>query len=74
MKAIIIDASSGIGRELTKILSHKGYEIGIIARREDLLVSLKDEIYSPGFIKPADISYPEEATLLLQTLIKEMGR
>ena len=73
MKAIIIGASSGIGRELAKILSHEGYEIGVIARRKDLLISLQDEIRSPIFIQPADISHPEEAMVLLKTLIKEMG-
>ncbi len=33
MKAIIIGASSGMGRELAKILAHDGYEIGVVARR-----------------------------------------
>ena len=32
-KAIIIGASSGIGRELAKILSKAKYDIGLVARR-----------------------------------------
>jgi len=73
MKAIIIGASSGIGRELAKILAREGYEIGIVARRQDLLASLQKEIHSPIFIKQADISHPEEAMAFVETLIQEMG-
>lgn len=32
-KAIIIGASSGIGRELTRLLANNGFEMGIAARR-----------------------------------------
>ncbi len=73
MKAIIIGASSGMGRELAKILAHDGYEIGVVARRQDLLASLQKEIHSPIFIKQADISYPEEAVAFVEALIQEMG-
>ena len=73
MKVIIIGASSGIGRELAKILAREGYEIGVVARRENLLVSLQTEISSPIFIQPADISHPEEAIIHVQLLIQRMG-
>jgi len=49
MKVIIIGASSGMGRELAKILAHDGYEIGVVARRQELLASLQKEIHSPIF-------------------------
>ena len=45
-KAIIIGASSGIGRELAKILSYQGYEVGLVARRLELLLTLQEEIPS----------------------------
>ena len=73
MKAIIIGASSGIGRELAKILAREGYEIGIVARRKELLDSLQKEIHSPIFLKQADISCPEESMALVGALIQEMG-
>ncbi len=37
MKAIIIGATSGIGRELAKQMAHEGYHVGITGRRSDLL-------------------------------------
>ena len=43
-KAIIIGASSGIGKELAITLAKKGYEVGLMARRTDLLEALKNEI------------------------------
>ena len=39
--ALIIGASSGIGRELAKLLANDGYYTAITGRRHDLLVELK---------------------------------
>jgi short-subunit dehydrogenase len=35
-KAIIIDASSGIGKRLAEVLAANGYEVGITDRRTEL--------------------------------------
>jgi NAD(P)-dependent dehydrogenase (short-subunit alcohol dehydrogenase family) len=35
--AIVIGASSGIGRETAKALAARGYQLGLVARKEDLL-------------------------------------
>lgn len=43
-KAIIIGASSGIGRELAKVLSNHGFIVGLTGRRIDLLKELQSEI------------------------------
>jgi short-subunit dehydrogenase len=43
-KAIIIGASSGIGREIALQLANVGFLVGIAARRENLLDELKREI------------------------------
>jgi short-subunit dehydrogenase len=40
-KAIIVGATSGIGKELAKILAYNGYTVGITGRRLDLLEQLK---------------------------------
>ncbi len=72
-KAIIIGASSGIGRELAKILSGDGYAVGVTARREDLLQSLKKEIQTPIFIKPMDVSKQDAAIKVFEELVTEMG-
>ena len=42
-KAIVVGASSGVGRELAKILVENGYRVGITARRENLLRELAAE-------------------------------
>ena len=43
-KAIIIGASSGIGRELANILSKDNYILGLAARRDELLNQLQKRI------------------------------
>jgi short-subunit dehydrogenase len=42
-KAIVIGATSGIGRELAMLLSENNYQVGITGRRTELLESLKKE-------------------------------
>ena len=41
-KAIIVGASSGIGEEMAKQLSERGYQLGLMARRIELLNNLND--------------------------------
>jgi short-subunit dehydrogenase len=71
-KAIIIGASSGMGREVTKRLSEQGYTLGLVARRLPLLESLQKEIPGESFIKPVDVTLPQ-AREQLQDLIVAMG-
>lgn len=44
MKAIITGASSGIGKDMAKILSQKGYELVLVARNEEKLNQVKEEL------------------------------
>ncbi len=71
--AIVIGASSGIGRALCVALSKEGYRVGVVARRTELLAQLQTELGSPCAIKTLDVSQPESAMLLLQELIDELG-
>lgn len=43
-KIIIIGASEGIGRELTKFYAEHHYTVGVTARREELLEQLNKEL------------------------------
>lgn len=72
-KAIIIGASSGIGKELAKVLAKEGYVLGIAARRINLLEELQEELGGVVYIKNIDVSKPEEASKLLQKLVEDMG-
>lgn len=72
-KAIIIGASSGIGSELARILSEKGYEVGLTARREQLLLDLQDRLKGKSHIKVMDVADAPAARQRLQELIDEMG-
>lgn len=52
MRAIIIGATSGIGREVARLLAKDGWQIGIAGRREELLQSLQAE-FPEGQVKTA---------------------
>jgi len=71
-KAIIIGASSGIGRELAKVLSKEGYIVGLVGRRTANLHALQKDLAIKSYIKCIDISNTKEAKILLEELIEEM--
>ena len=72
-KAIVIGASSGMGRELAKLISADGYEIGVMARRINLLNELRSELKGKIHIKAIDIAESEQAMAALTDFIAEMG-
>jgi len=72
-KALIMGASSGMGKELAKILSGKGYIVGLAARRIDLLYELQKELPNKSFVKQIDISKTQDAEMQFQEMITEMG-
>jgi len=51
-KAIIMGASSGMGKELANILSGNDYIVGLAARRTDLLDELQIRLQLSGRIAP----------------------
>lgn len=72
-KAIIIGATSGIGRELARLLAKEGWQLGIAGRREELLQSLQTE-FPDGQIKTAVLDVTDsDAPTRLQGLIDELG-
>lgn len=42
-RAVVIGASSGIGREAARLLLADGWHVGVAARRIELLSGLEDE-------------------------------
>lgn len=73
-KVIIIGATSGIGKELAKIYSHQGYEVGIIGRREKVLTEIAKELSGKSYIKQIDIASTKEAIEQLKELVIDMGK
>lgn len=78
MVALITGASSGIGRDMARYLSTKGYDLIINGRNEDRLKELKDEIESSNSerkvsIIVADLSKEEECLRLHEEVKKEFG-
>src|SRR6202140_2050610 len=45
---LITGASAGIGSELARVFARNGHELVLVARREDRLIALADEIAPPG--------------------------
>lgn len=72
-KVVIIGASSGIGRELAKVYSNKGYEVGLGDFRPQLLDELQKELPNKCHIKGMDVAKPAEARQALAELVEEMG-
>ena len=71
-RAIVIGASSGIGREVAKLLLADDWLVGIAARREDLLMEVK--AINPGMIEVMriDVTAADAPERLLE-LAKRLG-
>lgn len=72
-KAIIIGATSGIGRELAKLLMENGYKVGITGRRGELLDEIKKENPNAYAIKSLDVTDTKNTIEKLEELIIEIG-
>ena len=64
MKALITGASSGIGRDIARILSNKGYELILVARNKKRLLNLKKELKTKSKIILMDLSNIENCKKL----------
>ncbi|TWI94359.1 short-subunit dehydrogenase [Mucilaginibacter frigoritolerans] len=72
-KAIIVGATSGIGRQLAIILEENNYQVGITGRRAELLEELK--ALKPGcFIASAfDVTNIQQVPFKLKELADQLG-
>lgn len=72
--ALIVGASSGIGRCLAAQLSARGYDLGLVARRATLLAELAHELPGRAEIEALDVADLETTTRRLPDLIHRLGR
>ncbi len=56
MRAIITGGSSGIGAELARELARRGWAVGVVARRGELLDELVAELKTPAVALTADVT------------------
>lgn len=59
MLALITGASSGMGRDMARILAKKGYDLILVARRKDRMLELKKELGTNITVIPLDLSVEE---------------
>ena len=72
-RAIIIGATSGIGKGLAEILANNNYKVGITGRRMELLSELKSQKPNSFYTKTFDISDTKIIVQNLETLTTELG-
>lgn len=73
MKAIIIGATSGIGRELAMQMGSYGYSLGITGRRTSLLDSLAQELPTQSYKSAMDLQDVSASVDAFETLLSQMG-
>lgn len=66
MLALITGASSGIGYDMAKILSMKGYDLILVARRKERLLELKRTLSTTVTVIALDLSVPENCYTLYE--------
>lgn len=71
MKALITGASSGIGRDFAHVLGSMGCELILVARRENRMEELRNELPVPVQIICADLSSERECFALYEQVREE---
>lgn len=71
MKALITGASSGIGKEMAKILARKKYELILVARSKEKLEQLQKELPTKSTIIVMDLSIEQKVKELYIVTRKE---
>ncbi len=70
---LITGASAGIGAELARVFAGHGHELVLIARREDKLEALADEIAAAGVPRPTVLSMDLARRDAIPTLAAELA-
>ena len=71
MKALITGASSGIGRDMARYLSSKGYDLILVARSKDKLEKLKNELNTNVEVISMDLGSVDNC-IKLHSIVKDI--
>lgn len=71
--AIVLGATSGIGKDLANFLADDGYKVGITGRRKEILEELKTQKPTSFVVKAFDIGETKMLEQNLRELVSELG-
>ena len=69
--ALITGASSGIGRDMARVLSSRGYDLILVARSKDKLYELKEELKTSVKVVELDLSNIDNCNKLYNEVKKD---
>lgn len=76
--ALVTGASIGLGRAIARMLAVEGCRLAIVARREELLETLADEVAALGLARPlvvaCDITRRDAPSLIRQQVLERHGQ
>ena len=70
---IVTGASSGIGRAAAKRFAAEGVRLALVARSEDKLKLLADELGGECLVLPADLAKPDDVTAVVKRAAERLG-
>jgi 3-oxoacyl-[acyl-carrier protein] reductase len=71
---LVTGASQGIGRAIASRLSADGFDLALVARREDVLREVAEGLEGNVGIYPGDVSDPSAADRIVSAVREEQGR
>ena len=72
-KAIIIGATSGIGKSMAELLLREGYEVGVTGRREELFQSIQAQEINRIVFKKINVQDLSTLEPICNELVSQMG-
>ena len=71
MYALVTGASSGLGKDMAILLAQRGYDLIIVARSEDKLIKLKEQLSNVNVVVvKKDLSLEQECYSLINEVSK----